>query len=310
MGRAIRDRACDEVLPEVMELEIGQLDLRYERLRTRNATRERRLLSAIADVGQQTPIVVVGDDGRWVVVDGYKRVRVVKRLGQDTVCAIAWEIGEADALLLERLLRAGEVGSALEQGWLLKELEVRFGLGREELARRFDRTASWVSRRLALVNELPAAVQEHVRAGAIGAHAAMKYLVPLARANEQDCNRLCDAIAKEHVTTRQMAELYAAYLAAAPAGREMVVSQPMIVLRARAAAALERAGDKRPVELLLEDLRIVGAVARRACTRLSRGAVDDADKDEREQARRSCNDAHAEVESLKRRCDKEIADVG
>jgi ParB/RepB/Spo0J family partition protein len=197
-----------------MELEIRQLDLRYERLRTRNATRERRLLSAIAEVGQQTPIVVVGDDDRWVVVDGYKRVRAAKRLGQDTVRAMAWEIGEAEALLLERVLRAGEIGSALEQGWLLKELEGRFGLGREELARRFDRTASWVSRRLALVNDLPAAVQEHVRAGAIGAHAAMKYLVPLARANEEDCNRLCDAIAKEGVTTRQMAELYAGYLAA------------------------------------------------------------------------------------------------
>jgi hypothetical protein len=90
----------------------------------------------------------------------------------------------------------------------------------------------------------------------------------------------------------------------------MVVSQPMIVLRARAAAAREREGNKRPVELLLEDLRIVGVVARRACTRLSRGAADDADKDERAQARRSCNDARAEVESLKRRCDKEIADVG
>jgi ParB/RepB/Spo0J family partition protein len=293
-----------------MELELGQLDLRYERLRTRNATRERRLLSAIAEVGQQMPIVVVGDDARWVVVDGYKRVRAVKRLGQDTVRAMAWEIGEADALLLERLLRAGEIGSALEQGWLLKELESRFGLGRDELARRFDRTPSWVSRRLGLVNELPAAVQEHVRVGAVGAHAAMKYLVPLARANEQDCTRLCDAIATERVTSRQMAELYAAYIAAGPAGREMVVSQPVMVLRARAEAAREREGDKRPIELFLEDLRIVGAVGRRARTRLSRGALDDAEIDEREQARRACNDAHAEVESLKRHCDKEIADVG
>ncbi len=189
-----------------MELELGQLDLRYERLRIRSAPRERRLIGSIAKVGQQTPIVVVADAPRWVVVDGYKRVRAVRRLGHDTVHAIAWELGEADALLLERLLHAGEIGSALEQGWLLKELESRFGLGREELARRFDRTTSWVSRRLALVSELPSAVQEHVRSGAIGAHAAMKYMVPLARANEGDCTRLGDAISKERVTSRQMGE--------------------------------------------------------------------------------------------------------
>jgi len=254
--------------------------------------------------------VVVIDGARWVVVDGYKRVRAVRRLGHDTVRAMAWDIGEAEALLLERLLRAGEVGSALEQGWLLRELEARFGLGREELARRFDRTTSWVSRRLGLVNELPASVQEHVRAGAIGAHAAMKYLVPLARANEADCTRLCTAIARERVTSRQMGELYAAYVAAGVTGREMVVTQPMMVLRARAEAAAEREGNKRPVELLLEDLSIVGAVARRARARIRRGVVDDAEVDEREQARRACNDARAEVESLKRCCDKELGDVG
>jgi ParB-like chromosome segregation protein Spo0J len=264
-------------------------------------------LSAIADVGQQTPIVVVVDGARWVVVDGYKRVRVIRRLGHDTVEAMAWELGEAEALLFERLLRAGEIGSALEQGWLLEELERRFGLGREELARRFDRTPSWVSRRVGLVRELPAAVQEHVRAGGIGAHAAMKYLLPLARANETDCARLGDAIARERLTSRQVGELY---VEAGAAGRELVVTQPMMVLRARAEASKAREGNKRPAEALLEDFSILGAVARRARTRLRRGALDGAENDERDQAQRASRDALAEVESLKRYTDKEIGDVG
>jgi hypothetical protein len=34
-----------------MELELGQLDLRYESLRTRSALRERRVLASIAQVG-------------------------------------------------------------------------------------------------------------------------------------------------------------------------------------------------------------------------------------------------------------------
>jgi hypothetical protein len=33
-------------------------------------------------------------------VDGYKRVRVLRRLGRDTVRALVWDLGEAEALLL------------------------------------------------------------------------------------------------------------------------------------------------------------------------------------------------------------------
>lgn len=294
-----------------MELELGQLELRYEALRTRSAVRERRLLAAIAEVGQQMPIVVVRDGSRWVVVDGYKRVRVLRRLGQDTTLATTWELCEAEALMLERILRSGEGDSALEQGWLLRELSRRFGLGCEELARRFDRTRSWVSRRMSLVSTLPGSVQEHVRAGAICAHAAMKYLVPLARANTTDCERLADAVAPERLTSRQLGELYAAYMAGGAGGREMVLRHPAMVLRMRAETAEQRAEDKRPVEQWMEDLRILSAVARRARHRLQHGAMDGAELAEREEARRACEGMVAEVECLRRACDKELgADAG
>ena len=41
-----------------------------------------------------------------------------------------------------------------------------------ELARRFDRSPSWVSRRLAMVQTLPESVQEHIRQGRIPVRAA------------------------------------------------------------------------------------------------------------------------------------------
>jgi ParB-like chromosome segregation protein Spo0J len=53
------------------------------------------VLASIAAVGQQIPIVVVRDAQVPVVVDGYKRVRVLRRLRHDTVQAVAWELGEA-----------------------------------------------------------------------------------------------------------------------------------------------------------------------------------------------------------------------
>jgi hypothetical protein len=49
------------------------------------------------------------------------------------------------SLLLSRSLRCSPQESALEQGWLLAETGQRIGYGFEELARRFDRSNSWVS---------------------------------------------------------------------------------------------------------------------------------------------------------------------
>src|ERR671925_1359922 len=104
---------------DAVELELGRLDLRYEALRTRSAMRELRLLASLAAAGQPTPIVVVADSGQQVVVDGYKRVRALRRLGHDTVVATSWELGELEALLLERMLRASDSLSAIEEGWFL-----------------------------------------------------------------------------------------------------------------------------------------------------------------------------------------------
>lgn len=290
-----------------MELEIGHLCLRYEALRTQSVRRERRVLASLAEYGQQSPIVVVRDAQGHVVVDGYKRVRALKCLGHDTVVATTWELGEADALFLERLLRAGDADSAIEQGWFLRELGERFGLSREELARRFDRTESWVSRRLALIGELPSSVQDHVRKGSIGAHAAMRYLVPLARANEGDCAKLADAIAPSRPTSRQMAELYATYASGNAEARALCVHDPLVVLRAR---ACESRDGRTPVEDLLNDLGVVAAVASRARGRLARGATDGASEDERERVRRACGEAYAGCCDLKRRCDRELGDAG
>src|SRR5713101_7422507 len=172
-----------------MDLEFHQLDLRYERLRVRQPAREQRLLASLADAGQQIPIVVVMTDAIYVVVDGHKRVRCLRRLHRDTVAAVVWEMSEPEALIFRQLLRTDATDSAFEQGWLLRTLHEDHGLALDALARRFDRSVSWVSRRLSLVRTLPDAVQQYVQDGRLVPHAAMKYLVPVARANAGDCVR-------------------------------------------------------------------------------------------------------------------------
>src|SRR5271170_2172011 len=197
-----------------MQLEFHQLDRRWEHLRVREPHRQRRLLASLAEGGQQMPIVVVVSQDnreRYLVIDGHKRVAALEQLGRDTVEATVWAMSEAEAVLLSRALRFSPQESALEQGWLLAEMEHRFGYSLDELARRFDRSVSWVSRRLGLVELLPEAIQQQVREGKLSAQVAMKYLVPVARVNADDCTRMAGAFVVHRCDTRQAGQLYAAW---------------------------------------------------------------------------------------------------
>ena len=59
-----------------MHLEFHQLELRYKALRVRQRGRDSRLLAALDEQGQQSPVLVVaGSEARqYVLIDGYRRV--------------------------------------------------------------------------------------------------------------------------------------------------------------------------------------------------------------------------------------------
>jgi ParB/RepB/Spo0J family partition protein len=284
-------------------LEFHQLDRRYEHLRVRNQSRQRRLLASLAESGQQTPIVVVavpGEPNCYRVIDGYKRVAALEQLGRDTVDAVIWPMSEAEALVLDRSMRFSEPESALEQGWLLAELEQRFDYTLEDLARRFDRSVSWVSRRLALVELLPQTVQQQVRAGRIAAHVAMKYLVPVARANLDDCRSIAEAFARHRFSSREAGELYAAWRDASPSIRSRILDSPELFLKA------QRQVEPQPParDELRRDLDLVRAIARRACRRWARAAPAMGDA-ERDHARHTIESAVAELTRLAERIRQE-----
>lgn len=239
------------------QLEFHQLDRRLESLRVRHPARQRRLIASLAETGQQTPIVVIASEGRYLVIDGHKRVAALQQLGRDTVEAVVWEMSEADALVLERSLRMSEPETALEQGWLLAEMESRLGRSIEELARRFDRSTTWVARRLALVEQLPESVQQQVRDGRIAAQIAMRYLAPVARIDPEHCRRMAEAFAAQPWTTRQAGELYQAWRGATGVVRERILSEPKLFRKAQAQP-----------DLLEKELDQIAAIAQRALRRL------------------------------------------
>jgi ParB/RepB/Spo0J family partition protein len=258
-----------------MQLEFHQLDRGGEHLRVQHPQQQKRLLGSLATSGQQTPIVVVavtGQPNRYRVIDGYKRIAALQQLGRDTVEAVIWAMNEAEALVLDRCLRWSRMESPLEAGWLLAELQQRFGYGLEELARRFDRSVSWVSQRLALVELLPATVQQQVRCGEIAAPVAMKYLVPVARSSIEQCQQMASVFARYRFTSRQAKQLYEAWRCAAPKIRQRILEQPQLFLRVQQQAESEPRED--PLAEVLRDLDMVAAISRRANRRLLRAQTE------------------------------------
>src|ERR1700678_2831344 len=269
-----------------MRLEFHQLDRRWEHLRVRHPARQRRLLASLAESGQQTPIVVVAAEGqpdRFVVIDGYQRITALGQLSRDTVEAAVGPMSEAAAVLLDRSLRLSEHETALEVGWLLAELEQRFGFGLDELARRFDRSVSWVSRRLALVEVLPEAIQQQVREGKILAQVALKFLVPVARQSLEDCQRMAAIFAQHHCDTREAGQLYGAWRGGSPAIRKRILDDPELFFKAQRQAQ-EKASAGTGAELL-RDLEMMAAIANRAHRRLAGAAATELDHQQREAAR-------------------------
>lgn len=269
-----------------MQLEFHQLERRWEHLRVRHPARQRRLLASLAEAGQQTPIVVVAAEGqpdRYLVIDGYKRIAALQLLGRDTVQAVIWPMSAAEALLLDRSLRFSEHETALEQGWLLAEMEERFGYSFEELARRFDRSTSWVSRRLALVELLPEGIQQQVREGQITAHVAMKYLVPVARVSLEDGQRMAAALAQYHCNTRQAGQLYAAWRSSSAAIRKRILDDPALFFKTQRPA--EPKATAAPAVELARDLGMAAAIVNRATRRLAGAAAAELDPQQRAAAR-------------------------
>lgn len=239
-----------------LNLELSQLDLRYALLRIAAPARAGRILSSLAEHGQHSPVLVVaGSEGHYVLIDGYRRIEALEKLGRDTVEVLVLPMEEAEALVYGLRESRGSKRSAMEEGWWIRQLldEHRFTM--ERIAVSLERSKSWVSRRVALVKQLPEPVQSKVRRGTICPHAAMRYLAPLARANKGACERLSEHIGNARLSARQTETLYAAWRRADRDERVRIEENPLLYLKA--VEETERNRGQADPGALLKDLEIL-----------------------------------------------------
>jgi ParB/RepB/Spo0J family partition protein len=260
---------------ERLDLDLHRLDLRFAESRLVEPRAVERIARSIDRCGQIVPCVVVavaggpGAEGeRLVLIDGYRRIAALRRIGRDTASVDRWACDVTDALLGLLARTQNRPFASIEEALLIRELMQGLGLSQHDLARRCGRDVSWVNRRLQLLSGLPDAALTAVRDGRLSSWAANRVVVPLARANAGHADRLLMALADAPLSTRELRDWFEHYQKASRASRERMVSHPRLFLEALRETGAQRAGlrlrdgpegeciaDLRYIEMVLARLR-------------------------------------------------------
>lgn len=256
-----------------LDFDLRRLELRFAASRLAEPQAVARIAGSIEQCGQIIPCIAVADSdaARPVLVDGYRRVAALRRLGHDTVRIERWTCDLAEALVIVLARAEGRPFAAIEEALLIRDLVQGLGLSQHELARRCGRDVSWVSRRLALLSALPDTALAAVREGRLSSWAACRVISPLARANANHADRLTAALRGAPLSTRDLRVWFEQYGKASRAVRERMVDQPRLLLDAmRETGELREAARLRngPEGECIADLRIIEAVIERLRKRL------------------------------------------
>ena len=146
-----------------MEVEIKQIDRKYEPYRMKSSSRERLLITSILTGGIEEPLSgVIPERGAPILLDGFKRLRCAERLKIATVPFASLGSDEGNAIL--NLLRASNSKSLslLEQTRWVDELKRVHGLSIAEIAKRLERSKSWVCVRLNVMGEMTETISREI----------------------------------------------------------------------------------------------------------------------------------------------------
>ena len=243
------------------QLNLEALEEPYAALRAACPRAEARLLVSMQTHGQKTPLFVREGScpGCYAVLDGHKRLRVLRRLKVDVAEVEVWSLPSAEALVRAYRMHQG-AWNALEEGALIEELHRRAKWSLRKIAEELDRTEGWASRRLGLVEALPTPALVAVKMGQLGVYSAVKYVLPLARAKPEVAERLAGKLAEGSFTTREVGLLYAHCVGSPAPVVERIVSDPVTFLKALDVSK----GDIRlstPQSQCLDQLNLIGRIA-------------------------------------------------
>src|SRR5262245_47336809 len=223
-----------------LDVDLHLLELRFAGARLIEPQAVEKLVRSIERDGQIVPLIVVGagsdtaatDGERLVLIDGYRRVAALRRLGRDRASVERWPCDLTEAVLGVLARTQGRCFAAIEEALLLRELTQGLGVSQREAGRRCGRDGSWVNRRLQLLASLPEVALAAVREGRLSSWAATRVIAPLARANSAHADRLLHAQGQAQLSTRDLRQWFEHYQKARRGIRERMVDHPRLFVQA------------------------------------------------------------------------------
>lgn len=182
-----------------------KLDERHASLRLGRPELVASVRRSVQREGVLNPLVAnLLADGTLVLLDGFKRLRVVQELEHALVPVRVVHLSEQAALAAILTYNAPHSGlSELEEAWVIRSLVRGCKLKQKQVAELLGRHKSWVCRRLLLAERLADSVQQDMRLGLCSATTARE-IVRLPRGNQAMLAR----VVREHgLTSRQCAKL-------------------------------------------------------------------------------------------------------
>lgn len=186
------------------------IDDRYSCYRLISPKAEQLMINSIKRYGQLTPVVVGQlQQGQYILVDGFKRLRASRHLGRSVLQATVLRAGERalKAAMLHLNKKAHSI-TAMEEAMIVKALYQEHKLTQVAIGTLLGFHKSWVCRRLALLERLDKQVLEQVRLGLIGP-GIIRELSRLPRGNQPAA---LDTIRKHNMTCREAMQLVALLL--------------------------------------------------------------------------------------------------
>ena len=212
-----------------MELDIHRLDLRFEKTRLSPHKSPASLVEAIASEGLRLPVRVADTGEALVLIDGFRRLRAYRLLARDRIPAHCVRQSLEEALREWFADRRGRRLDAIEEAWLIQQL-VDEGRSRRDIGQWMGRGASWISRRLALLEGLSDQALQALRDGVLSSWAAERVWIPLARANEEDAHHFLQTLYDTPLSTREIALWYRHYPSAQGERQRRLVEHPRLFL--------------------------------------------------------------------------------
>lgn len=195
----------------IEQINIDLLGTDLSRFRLINDDQLKRMKESLVGSGMLQPVVVCKKSGAYQIIDGFKRYYASCELNLKELSCRVLDINTAEGkALIISCNRENCKTVDYEEAKIVYSLKTEDGLSGQEISVLLNQSASWVSRRLSLIEKLDSQVQEHIKLGLLS-HSHAREIIKLPRGNQEEISK---CIINHRLNTRCSNMIVEAYLKA------------------------------------------------------------------------------------------------